>query len=227
MKGEGMKNLFRLLSVAVMYLCLTIGCAGQKLAVENYSGFLLDYSKLEPGPEGGVAKRYIKPGVDFKQYNKIMLDQVRFYFKPDAADQGIEADVMKELANTFDKAVIDALGSAYPIVAKPGPDVMRIRVAITNMELSFRAANAIASAVPEGLVNSTINTGGTGKGTGVGEIRMEFEFLDSSTNQMIAGGVDRRSGGKTDSMRKFGTADEAFKFWAQRLRTWLDEVHSK
>jgi len=222
-----MKIIFNLLSVAVISLCLTIGCAGQKLAVENYSGFLLDYSKLEPGPEGGVAKRYIKPGVDFKQYNKIMLDQVRFYFKPDAADKGIDADVIKELANIFDKAVINALGSAYPIVAKPGPDVMRIRVAITNMELSFRSANAIASVTPEGMVNSMVNTGGTGKGTGVGEIRMEFEFLDSSTNQLIAGGVDRRPGGEIDSVSKFGTADEAFKFWAQRLRTWLDEVHSK
>jgi len=225
--GEVMKNLYKLLSVAVISLCLTIGCAGQKLAGENYSGFLLDYSKLEPDPEGGVAKRYIKPGVDFKQYNKIKLDQVRFYFKPDAADKGIEPDAMKELANIFDKAVIDALGSAYPIVAKPGPDVMRIRVAITNMELSFRAANAIASVTPEGLVNSTINTGGAGKDTGVGEIRMEYEFLDSSTNQLIAGGVDRRSVGQIDSVSKFGTADEAFKFWAQRLRRWLDEVHGK
>jgi hypothetical protein len=44
---------------------------------------------------------------------------------------------------------------------------------------------------------------------------------------MLAEGVDRRSGGKIDSMSKFGTAEDAFKFWAGRLRTWLDEVHSK
>jgi hypothetical protein len=27
-------------------------------------------------------------------------------------------------------------------------------------------------------------------------------------------------------MSKFGTAEEAFKFWAQRLRTRLDEFHA-
>jgi hypothetical protein len=56
---------------------------------------------------------------------------------------------------------------------------------------------------------------------------MEHEFLDSETNQVIAEGMDRRSGGKIDSMSKFGTAESAFKFWAGRLRTDLDEVHSK
>jgi hypothetical protein len=124
-----MKNVFKLLSVAFISLCLAVGCAGQKLAVKDYSGFLNDYSKLEPGPEGGVDKRYIKPGVDFKQYNKVMLDQVRFYFKDDAADKGIDPEEMKELADNFHRAVIDALGSAYPLVAKPGPNVMRLRVA--------------------------------------------------------------------------------------------------
>jgi hypothetical protein len=220
-----MKNLLKLISVTIISLCLTVGCAGSKLAVKNYSGFLGDYSKLQAGPEGGVDQRYIKEGVDFKQYNKVMLDQVRFYFKDDAADKGIDADAMKELSDTFNRAVIDALGSAYPLVAKPGPNVMRIRVAITDMELPNRALNTITTVVPVGLVISTIKSGVTGKGTFVGEISMEFEVLDATTNEVIAEGVDRRSGGKIDSMSKFGTADEAFKFWAQRLRTWLDGVH--
>jgi len=221
------KKLFKLLSVAVISLCLAVGCAGQKLAVKDYSGFLGDYSKLQAGPEGGVDQRYINSGADFKKYNKVMLDQVRFYFKDNAADKGIDAAEMKELSDTFNREMIDALGSAYPLVAKPGPNVMRVRVAITDMELPNRTLNTITTVVPAGLVISTIKSGVTGKGTFVGEISMEFEMLDSQTNQVLANGVDRRSGGKIDSMSKFGTAEDAFKFWAQRLRTWLDEVHSK
>jgi len=221
------KKLFKLLSVAVISLYLAVGCAGQKLAVKDYSGFLGDYSKLQAGPEGGVDQRYINSGADFKKYNKVMLDQVRFYFKDNAADKGIDAAEMKELSDTFNREMIDALGSAYPLVAKPGPNVMRVRVAITDMELPNRTLNTITTVVPAGLVISTIKSGVTGKGTFVGEISMEFEMLDSQTNQVLANGVDRRSGGKIDSMSKFGTAEDAFKFWAQRLRTWLDEVHSK
>jgi len=227
MKGEVMKNLFKLLFAVLISICLAIGCAGQKLAVKKPSGFLGDYSKLEPGPEGGVDKQYIKPGVDFKKYKKIMLDQVLFYFKNDEPDKGIDADEMKELANKFDRAVIDALGNAYPLVDKPGPDIMRVRVAITDMELPNRPLNIITTVLPVGLTISTIKSGVTGKGTFVGEISMEHEFLDSETNQVIAEGMDRRSGGKIDSMSKFGTAEAAFKFWAGRLRTDLDEVHRK
>jgi len=221
-----MQKLFHTVSIAIISLCLGAGCAG-KMAVKEHSGFLGDYSKLQAGPEGGIDQRYIKEGVDFKKYNKIMLDQVRFYFKNDAADKGIDADEMKELSDTFNRAVIDALGSAYPLVAKPGPNVMRIRVAITDMELPNRAINAVSTVLPVGLAISTVKSGMTGKGTGCGEISMEFEVLDSSTNEVLAEGVDRRSGGKIDSMSKFGTADEAFKFWAQRLRTWLDGVHGQ
>jgi hypothetical protein len=222
-----MKKLFHTVSIAIISLCLAIGCAGQKLEVKEHSGFLGDYSKLQPGPEGGIDQRYVKEGVNFKQYSKIMLDQVRFYFKNDAADKGIDPDDMKELSDKFNRAMIDALGSAYPLVAKPGPNVMRIRVAITDMELPNRTLNTITTVVPAGLVISTIKSGVTGKGTFVGEISMEAEILDSTTNDVLAEGVDRRSGGKIDSMSKFGTADEAFKFWAQRLRTWLDGVHGQ
>jgi len=222
-----MKKLFHTVSIAIISLCLAIGCAGQKLEVKEHSGFLGDYSKLQPGPEGGIDQRYVKEGVNFKQYSKIMLDQVRFYFKNDAADKGIDPDDMKELSDKFNRAMIDALGSAYPLVAKPGPNVMRIRVAITDMELPNRTLNTITTVVPAGLVISTIKSGVTGKGTFVGEISMEAEILDSTTNDVLAEGVDRRSGGKIDSMSKFGTAEDAFKFWAQRLRTWLDGVRGQ
>ena len=115
-----------------------------------------------------------------------MLDQVRFYFKNDAADKGIDASEMKELSDNFSRAVIDALGSAYPLVAKPGPNVMRVRLAITDMELPNRALNTITTVVPAGLVISTIKSGITGKGTFVGEISMEAE-CSRLNNQRGAG----------------------------------------
>ena len=73
---------------------------------------------------------YRKKGVDFKKYNKIMLDHVVFYLKDDAKNKSIDPVQMAELSQKFHQSAIDALGSAYPLVDKPGPDVMRIRVAI-------------------------------------------------------------------------------------------------
>ncbi len=67
----------------------------------------------------------------------------------------------------------------------------------------------------------------TGKGPGVGEINMEFEFLDSETNERIVAGVDRRTGTMIQNLRRFGTAEDAFTFWAQRLRQRMDEAHGR
>jgi hypothetical protein len=217
----------RIIGIIVACIFLSLGVAQAKLKPKEYSGFLVDYSQLKPGPKGGVAMVYRKKGVDFKKYNKIMLDHVVFYLKDDAKNKSIDPVQMAELSQKFHQSAIDALGSAYPLVDKPGPDVMRIRVAITDLELPSHTANAINTILPEGTAISTVKKGATGKGTAVGEISMEFEFLDSETNQRIVAGVDRRAGDKIDSTNKLGTAEDAFKFWAQRLRTRLDEVHGK
>lgn len=212
-----------LITLLCMTVSLGIACAG--LEVKEYSGFLGDYSQLKPGPEGGVAKVYVKEGVDFTKYKKLMCDEVVFYFKEDAANKGISADEMKELSEKFHRAFIDKVGNAYPMVGEPGPDVLRVRAAITDVDLPNRAINTVTTIVPSGLALSLVKKGLTGKSSGVGEISMEFELLDSQTNERLAAGVDRRAGAKVDSFTKFGSADEAFKFWAGRLRTRLDQYN--
>jgi len=163
-----MKNVRKILVITLISLCLSIGISYAGLKVKDYSGFLGDYSQLKPGPKGGVAQIYLKEGVDFKKYNKIMLDQVVFYFKQDAKNQAIDPDEMKELADKYDRAAIEALGDAYPLVSEPGPDVMRVRVAITDLQLPNRALNAVSSVVPAGIAIGLVKKGLTGKSTGVG-----------------------------------------------------------
>ena len=41
--------------------------------------------------------RWLKPGVDFAKYNKIMLETVIFYFADDSEYKGIDPVAMKEL----------------------------------------------------------------------------------------------------------------------------------
>lgn len=214
-----------MLLMTLLCFSLALGIAYAGLEVKEYSGFLGDYSQLKPGPEGGVAKVYVKEGVDFTKYKKIMCDEVVFYFKEDAANKGISAEEMKELSDKFHRAFIDTVGNAYPMVGEAGPDVLRVRAAITNLDLPNRALNTVSSVVPAGIALSLVKKGLTGKSTGVGEISMEFELLDSQSSERLAAGVDRRAGAKVDSFTKFGSADEAFKFWAGRLRTRLDQYN--
>ncbi len=191
----------------------------------KYSGFLEDYPAFQPGPRGGVDLVYIKEGVAFKKYKKIMFDHVVFYLKEDSKYKGIQAEEMKELADSFHLAAVKALEGAYPIVGEPGADVLRVRVAITNIEPSNPAKSAVSTVLPVGLAISTLKKGVTGKHTGVGGAGMEAEFLDSLTNERLAAAIDQKSGSKLSGLSKFGAVNEAFEFWSGRLRTFLDNAH--
>lgn len=207
-------------AVSVMLLAVS-GFAKEK----KYSGFLQDYNQLNPGPKGGVAERYIKPEVDFRKYNKIMLDSVVFFLAEDAEYKGISAEDMKELSDAFNKAAVDTLSKGYPLVGEAGPDVMRVRVAITKIKPSKPGTATVTTIVPIGLAVSLVSKGVTGEYTGVGSTGMEVEFLDSLTNERIGAAVDFHAGGKFEGSKKWSASKDAFEFWMGRLKTFLDEVH--
>ena len=185
-----------------------------------FSGFLGNptvYQQLTPGPEGGSKLRWLKPGVDYKKYNKFMVDSVIFYLADKADNKGIDPQEMKELADTFNKEIVAAFKDKYPIVAEPGPDVARIRFAITNIKPSKPGVSTIMSIVPVGLGISLVKKGATGGWSGSGETGTEVIILDTTTNEVIAMAVDQQQAAFSERFSKFGSANEAFKFWSERL----------
>lgn len=228
-----MKTSVRILFVFTLMLALVFstGVAYAKKAIKPvYTGFLGDYPTFKPGPKHGADHVYIKEGADFKAYDKVMMDEVVFYFKKDAEYKGIHPDEINQLSNAFHEAMVEALGSAYPLVEEPGPGVLRIRVALTEVVPSKPALNTITAIVPIGLAISIIKKGATGTHTYVGGASMEAELLDALTNERLGAAIDTKSAEKykiKKGMSKWGHAKDAFEFWAKRLRFFLDEAHGK
>jgi hypothetical protein len=194
-------------------------------AEPKYSGFLGDdYKNLQPGPEGGVKMRWMKPGVMFGKYNKFMVDSVIFFFADDSEYKGIDPNEMKELADGFNQAIVAAFKDKYPIVTEPGPDVARIRIAITGVKASKPGVSAVSSVLPIGLAFSLVKKGAAGSWSGSGATSAEMEALDSLTNDVILAAVDDRSAAFTERFSKWGSAQEAFKFWAERMVAFIDNT---
>jgi hypothetical protein len=230
-----MKTSVRTILAVVMGIALltfTISCAstesqskGTLVKAENV-GFLGDYAKyLQPGPEGGANMRWLKPGVDFGKYNKIMLDSVVFFLAEDSEYKGIDPQAMKELADACDQQIVNALKGSYPVVAEPGPDVARIRFAITNLEQSRPVLSAVTTVVPIGLAISIVKKGATGSWTGSGATGAEMMAIDSMTGDVIAVAQDKRTAGFGERFTKWGSAEDAFKFWGERIKLFMDQAH--
>ena len=220
-----MKNILRMILVGVVgfALSMNMGCA----AKVKHSGFLKDYPKFKPGKEGGVDLIYLKENVDFKSYDKIMLDHVVFYFSKDAKYRGIHTNELQELADAFHKAMADALKDGYPLVEEPGSGVLRIRCAITDVVATRLFLSTDTTVTSKGL---EIKRSMTKDYTPVGGASMEMDFLDSLTNGRVAAAIDTKAAGEYEvvkGLKKWGHAEDTFEFWAKKLRKWLDEVHGR
>jgi hypothetical protein len=180
------------------------------------------YDMLQAGPKDGVNKRWLKPGVSYLKYKKVMLDSVVFYLADSSDYQGIDPYAMKDMADSFNRIVVDALKDKYPVVSEPGPDVVRIRVAITNLEQSRPVLSGVTTVIPIGLGISLLKRGVTGSWSGSGATGMAMMAMDSTTNEVIAAAADDRTAGFGERFSKWGSAEEAFKFWAERLRKFMD-----
>jgi hypothetical protein len=145
------KSIMMALAVMICFAFALSATSCASIQKPKQTGFLGDYYKnLQPGPKEGVKFRWVKPGVDFTKYKKIIIDNVVFYFAPDSEDKGIDPEVMKELADTFNQDLLDAIKDKSAIVVEPGPDVVRLKVALTGLKQSRPVLSGVSSVVPMG-----------------------------------------------------------------------------
>lgn len=208
--------------------CATTNGSHTDSSANHKSGFLKGYyDRLEPGPEGGAKLRWIKQDADWGRYNYVMLDSVVFFFD-DASDyKGIDPHEMKELADTFNKTLVDTLKDHYPIKTEPGIDVLRIRFAITDIKHSNPVLSGITTVVPVGLGISVVKKGASGSWTGSGATSVEMMALDSMSNHALAVAKDERTADFGERFSEWGSAEEAFKFWAEKVESYLVGVQGK
>lgn len=211
--------------VVLVGLMLLAGCA---TTPREKSGFLGEYfQKLEPGPEGGAKMSWRKSGIDHTKYNKFMVDYVVFVLAEDSEYKAIDGDEMKTLGDAASLAFVNALKEKYTVVSTPGPDVARLKLAIIGLKQSRPVASAVTTVIPVGLAVSVVKKGATGAWTGSGATQAELMALDSRTNEVIGVAYDEYKAGFTERFSKWGSVEEAFKFWGERFVKYLDNLRSK
>jgi hypothetical protein len=179
--------------------------------------------RLEPGPPGGARWRWLKPGADFSRYKRLMIDNVVFFFAPDSEYKGMDPQELKGIADAFRRQMVETLKPSYPIVQKPAPDAVRLRFAITDLRQNRPVLGEVASEGPIGLTEARPTTSWSGTGATGAEMLM----FDSMTGEVVAAAKDERTTGLKEKFTRWGPAEDAFQFWADRLKAFLDQVQEK
>jgi hypothetical protein len=215
-----------------------------KFGEYQVKGFLTDYANLPSDPDEKGAYRHIDSKVDFSQYKRLMVDRIKIWFKEDADYKGIDPDELKMLTDYFYEAIEKAMGEDYPMVAEPGPDVLRLRIAVTDLVPNKPEASVTSLVVPFLWVGEA-TAGAVAREVGstpfTGEATIELEALDSISSRQLGAVIETRVGKKyawdqgiakgvssyIQAYSKWEYTKEAMDSWAQRLRLRMDELHGK
>jgi len=207
-------------------------------------GFLSSYAGLKPDPDNDHAFIKRAPAGVGKKYNKVMVDRIKVFFEDDATYKGIDPTDLKALTDYFHNAIVKALGDTYPVVDKAGPDVIRLRIAVTNIVPNKPLASVVTLAVPFlwlADAGTGVAQGETGSTAFVGKASVEMEALDSVSSKQLAAyiatevpskynWVNGIKEGVTDYVHAYTTwsyTKEAMDIWARYIRERMDAVHGK
>jgi len=224
------KSISKLTLSTLALTLLLSGCQStyQSRKVEP-SGFLQNVSQLRKGEDGEAKLVYINPKADFKRYTKIMMAPVIGYGTTKRGSiRDLSKEDQKKLLNYFDAIIRKELSTSYQLVESPGPDVMKLRVAVTDARGSHVVLDTVSSIIPISIAVSAVKAVATGKNLAVGEIGAEMEVLDSQSGERLAAAIDDRVGRKYtfkfDKFNRWHTAEDAFEYWAETIQHRLGEL---
>lgn len=215
-----MKRLAQI-TVLVLVAGLVVGCAatrGRSDAPEE-SGFLRDYSKLEPRPNFEAHEVYVNPKAVWVKYDSIQLDSVTLWANEDSGRLTDEEKQM--LTDTLYSALHEQLGREFFLVEQAGPTTIRLRAALTEEKGANVPARTISTILPQALLLGWAVGVSADTAVTVGSATIEVELLDSVTGTRLAAAVDNRAGTKDitsgRTFSKWGDVKAACDFWSQRV----------
>jgi hypothetical protein len=174
---------------------LIAGCATSKsVSPTQFTGYLGDYSKLEPvkGEGGEELRRWVNPKIKKGQYTKLIVDPVVFHPAPQATKQAA-AETLYEIRRYTDEALRRELGKSFLLVNQVGPGVARVRVAITGVTTDAEGMKPYEFFPIAAIVaGAEAASGARARET---FLLAEAETLDSVTNERL-GMVVRKIPGK-------------------------------
>jgi len=155
----------------------------------------------------------------------------------DADFKGINANDLALLQKYFHDALVKALteNNGYQVVEEPGPGVLRIRSAFTDLVPVNPVMNTTTTILPQARLLSGVISTATGSNLFVGQVGIEAEFLDGQSNERLAAVASKQAGEKYVPFadRKFaptstwGQVEQGMDYWAKKLRTRVDQLHGK
>ncbi len=200
-------------------LVLVTGCSKKNVSHSEFMG------KYE-NQQNSADFVYVKPVTDFFSYDKVMMDYLVLFLGEDTDYRGIQADELNEVSLAFHQAVIDEFSSSMTLVEKPGPGVLRVRPALTGVSFTKPELNSISSVSSRNKARLVRKIPGNTH-LDLEDASMEFEFLDSLTQDRLAVAVEPCPEIDPKGRLRMKVLTETFEACAKGLQQKLEKLKNK
>jgi len=192
-----MKIITRLGFLATAGAALTLSsCA---TGGKSPSGFLSNYKQLDGGyGTANAVSSYLKPGVDFKKYDSVLIDPVTTVI----ATPGVDPAVSAQLAAYLGSSLRTQLGKDLKVTSVPGPTTLRVRTALTDVAEGQASAKPVTTVHASPKASLSGSLGSDAVASLVSKVALEGEVVDSTTGERLSALTDQRLGAKREATTK-------------------------
>lgn len=181
------------------------------------SQFIDNLPLLSPDPDRAGAMIWQKSGFNRAAYTRVMFEPMTIFISPDSEYQGLNADELKQLADTFRDVVTRTLEPEIPVVNQKGEGVLYLRAALTNVKVA-KKKRGLLGYTPIGLVAGAVKTAAAGPSLSLKDAVLEIEMLDSVSGERLGVLIDKapkEAGGELS----WDSIGKTFTFYAERFKS--------
>lgn len=173
------------LVLGVSATLLLVGCASKTTQPSQYSGFLGDYSQLQPAQSasGAPVLRWVSPDFDLQRYRSVLVEKPVFRPAP-APNAQVSQQTLDEIANYLQQAMQLELAGRLRIVNQSDRDTLVLRTAISAISLSPEGLK-VYEVIPIALVAAAASRAAGTRDLDT-DIYVELEAIDGGNSQPMA-----------------------------------------
>jgi hypothetical protein len=188
--------------ICLLLMVVAAACTSRR-GTREFSGFLQDYGQLEAEEPRVYA---YDSGKDLRGYDALIIDPVKVVLAPGSRAAELGDETLQKVADAFNEILLEEIEPYYSVVDRAAPNVIRIRIAITDI-VPLPETDEISDSP---LVD-------------VGGASLEAEAVDSVSGERLAAVVRELEG--EEGFRapdRWRYVEGAFRAWARRLSRWID-----
>jgi hypothetical protein len=178
--------------VAILTLCIVLtGCAS--VAPVRYSE-VASSSYLAPNPSdasGRIPYRYATT-VDWRAYNKAILEPIVIYRGPDQQFGDMSEADKASLANYMRTRFAEKLGSRFTLANNRGPNTLRVRLTLTGATANTPVLGTLSRFDMAGAVYDGVQAARDGEGSLTGSVIYAVEIFDATTSRLLGAFVSKQ-----------------------------------